>query len=59
MNAQLFVDHYEAGGWMRGNTKIKSWKACVRTWTQRQEGRANQSAPPPQQEILTAANWED
>ena len=27
-----FVDHYEAGGWMRNKTKIKSWKAAVRTW---------------------------
>jgi len=27
-----FIDHYEANGWMRGKTKIKCWKACVRTW---------------------------
>ena len=27
-----FVDHYETNGWMRGKTKIKCWKACVRTW---------------------------
>lgn len=27
-----FVDHYEANGWMRGKSKIKDWKACVRTW---------------------------
>jgi hypothetical protein len=27
-----FIDHYETNGWVRGKTKIKSWKACVRTW---------------------------
>lgn len=32
IDAQKFVDHYAASGWMRGKTKIKDWKACVRTW---------------------------
>ncbi len=32
INPQQFVDHYETNGWMRGKTKIKDWKACVRTW---------------------------
>ena len=32
INAQQFIDHYESNGWMRGKTKIKDWKACVRTW---------------------------
>lgn len=27
-----FFDHYEAKGWMLGNTKMKDWKAAVRTW---------------------------
>ncbi len=30
--ADQFVDHYQATSWRRGNTKIKDWKACVRTW---------------------------
>jgi len=37
-----FINHYEANGWMRGKTKIKSWKACVRTW----EGNQKQSNEP-------------
>lgn len=41
INAQKFVDHYEANGWMRGKNKIKCWKACVRTW----EGRDAESKP--------------
>jgi len=32
VDAERFVDFYEASGWMRGKNKIKSWKACVRTW---------------------------
>jgi len=32
VDPQSFVDHYETNGWVRGKTKIKSWKACVRTW---------------------------
>lgn len=32
VNPQDFIDHYEANGWFRGKTKIKDWKACVRTW---------------------------
>ena len=32
VDPQMFLDHYEANGWMRGKTKIKSWEACVRTW---------------------------
>ena len=32
IDAQNFVDHYVANGWMRGKAKVKDWKACVRTW---------------------------
>ncbi len=32
IDPQVFVDHYETNGWFRGKTKIKDWKACVRTW---------------------------
>ncbi len=32
VDAEQFIAHYEANGWFRGKTKIKSWQACVRTW---------------------------
>lgn len=32
LDGQSFVDHYEANGWIRGKTKMKDWKAAVRTW---------------------------
>lgn len=35
INAQHFVDFYTARGWKYGSTAIKDWKACVRTWEQR------------------------
>ena len=38
IDAQAFVDHYAASGWMRGKTPIRDWKACVRTWEQKRRG---------------------
>ena len=35
IDAEAFLNHYDANGWMRGKTKIKDWKACVRTWEKR------------------------
>lgn len=35
VNAQSFIDFYESKGWKVGNSPMKDWKACVRTW----EGR--------------------
>ena len=35
IDPQAFVDFYAASEWKRGNTKIKDWKACVRTWERR------------------------
>jgi len=35
INANEFVDFYEAKGWMVGKNKMKDWKACVRTWETR------------------------
>lgn len=32
VDPQNFVDHYTGNGWVRGKTKVKCWKACVRTW---------------------------
>lgn len=38
IDAQRFYDFYESKGWRVGNQRMKDWKACVRTWEQRQGG---------------------
>ena len=32
VDPQRFIDFYESKGWLVGKTKMKDWKACVRTW---------------------------
>ena len=43
IDPQHFVDYYEARGWeLKPGQKVKDWKACVRTWEQRDNGQAVQ-----------------
>ena len=35
INANAFYDFYESKDWFVGKNKMKDWKACVRTWEQR------------------------
>ena len=35
VNPQTFIDFYSSKGWRVGNQPMKDWKACVRTWEQR------------------------
>ena len=32
VDANIFFDFYESKGWLIGKTKMKDWKAAVRTW---------------------------
>ena len=36
IDAQRFIDFYEARGWMLGKSKMKDWQAAVRTWERRE-----------------------
>ncbi len=36
VNPQKFIDYYESKGWKVGTTKMKDWKAAVRTWENNQ-----------------------
>lgn len=37
VNAQAFVDYYTGRGWyLSKGVKVKDWRACVRTWEQRE-----------------------
>lgn len=35
IDAERFVDHYQSVGWVVGKSKMKDWKAAVRTWEKR------------------------
>ena len=44
INAEKFHNYYEANGWIVGKTKMKDWKAAIRTWEQNQKNFNNQSS---------------
>jgi hypothetical protein len=53
VSAQRFVDFYASKGWKVGQNPMKDWKACVRTWEQRD------SAQPVQKpRVLRAQDYE-
>ena len=35
---ERFIDFYESKGWMVGKNKMKDWRACIRTWEQKDKG---------------------
>lgn len=37
INPNNFYDFYESKNWFVGKNKMKDWKACLRTWEQRQQ----------------------
>lgn len=39
-----FVSYYASNGWMIGRSKMKDWKAAVRTWVQRNRGNETKEA---------------
>ena len=60
IDAQSFFDFYQSKGWKVGNTPMKDWRACVRTWERKNKETVtpvNASA----NEILEfmLANYED
>ena len=56
VDPQRFVDFYESKGWVVGKSKMKDWKAAVRTWEREEVSRAgnsrNDRAGRPDQEIV-------
>ena len=44
INAEAFYDFYESKNWYVGKNKMSDWKACVRTWEQRQQSKTKTSA---------------
>ena len=54
-DAETFIAHYEANGWMRGKNKIKNWKACCTTWAKR-EAKDNGKGKSPYQQRVEAGD---
>lgn len=44
ISAEAFVDYYEANGWRVGRSSMKDWKAAVRNWKRRDQGKASEHA---------------
>ena len=55
VDAETFIDFYQAKGWMVGKNKMKDWKACVRTW----ETNRKQRSKPKQQGTIKDRSIED
>ena len=45
IDAELFIDFYEAKEWMIGKNKIKDWKACIRTWEKNRKPKEEKEIP--------------
>jgi len=46
INPDYFVDYYAARGWVLSNGKqVRDWRACVRTWENREKERGNSKPP--------------
>ena len=60
IDPQQFLDHYTSNGWMVGRTKMKDWRAAIRTWEAKRKETPNPRpfphAQPRQQESVYERN---
>ena len=49
VNPEKFINHYQSNGWMVGKSKMKDWRAAVRTWEH--NGFDNKGKAPPGNEL--------
>ncbi len=58
IDAQRFIDHYEARGWMLGKNKMKDWRAAVRTWERTEnDGRNKRDGNNDQEERIAGVTY--
>ena len=43
INAEQFINFYESKGWKIGSSKMKDWKAAIRTWESKQKEKKPQT----------------
>jgi hypothetical protein len=44
IDAEHFIDYYDANGWKVGKNPMKDWKAAIRTWEKRNNGGNNNAS---------------
>ena len=47
INPEHFIDFYASKGWLVGKTKMKDWRASLRTWERNNSSAQQPSAPKP------------
>lgn len=57
VDPETFVDFYESKGWHVGRTKMKDWKAAVRTWEKRSNGNSKRKEQELNDFYAMAANF--
>jgi hypothetical protein len=57
IDAEEFVAYYEARGWQVNGRKIKSWRACVRTWKIRAAKPKNNAQKQIDRNVAIAKEW--
>lgn len=58
VDPQRFVDYYSSNGWMVGKTKMKDWKAAVRTWERNGYDNKGKTASAPNTDDSSFKFWE-
>lgn len=58
IDAERFVDYYEANGWKVGNQPMKDWKATVRNWARRDLERGYDDKPKPAAKAQTVSSFD-
>lgn len=57
VDAQRFIDYYEANGWKVGRNSMKDWKAAIRTWERNDGSFSNKQSKTNDKQDLP--NWFD
>lgn len=57
LDGEYFIDKYTANGWMVGKSKMKDWKATVRTW-KKNNFSSNASPQEPKKSNFTMSAWD-
>lgn len=57
IDAAAFVDYYSARNWTMGKTKMKDWKAAVRTWERNRKGGGGGGYTRPESDHSVTGNF--